>query len=146
MDILFVYCEILESGGLAQSHTTMPQDESGAKWAWYVLSLGSAPLYSLLWFVFIVEAICTDIDSSEPCVRGHRATRCDHFDRWMVRVKKPGRPLRECTHNRKNCECSKERVIMVQIPTGRHRPSTTGMDLFAYIVCRIDEVSLQDTT
>lgn len=36
---------------------------------------------------------------------------------------------------------------MVQIPTGRHRPSTIGIDSFAYIVCRIDdEVSLQDTT
>ena len=129
----------------AGSHSTMPQDESGAKWAWYVICFGTALLYSLLWFRFIVEAICTDIESSEPCVRGHRATRCDHFDRWMVRVKKPGRPLRECTHNRKNCECSKERVIMVQIPTGRHGSSATGMDLFAYTVCRIDEVSLQDT-
>ena len=35
---------------------------------------------------------------------------------------------------------------MVQIPTGRHRPSAIGTDLFAYVVCRIKEVSLQDTT
>ena len=35
---------------------------------------------------------------------------------------------------------------MVQIPTGRHRPSAIGIHFFAYVVCRIKEVSLQDTT
>ena len=53
---------------------------------------------------------------SEACVRGHRATRCDHFDRWMVRVKRPGRPLRECPHATAPCSCHDDKVIMMRIP------------------------------
>lgn len=52
----------------------------------------------------------------EACVRGHRATRCDHFDRWMVRVKKPGRPLRECPHAGGPCACADDKVIMMRVP------------------------------
>ena len=53
---------------------------------------------------------------SEACVRGHRATRCDHFDRWMARVKKPGRPLRGCPHATGPCTCNGEWVIMMMVP------------------------------
>lgn len=53
---------------------------------------------------------------SEACVRGHRASRCDHFDRWMVRVKKPGRPLRDCPHATGPCTCSQEKATMMKIP------------------------------
>ena len=54
---------------------------------------------------------------SEACVRGHRATTCNHFDRWMVRVRRPGRPLPGCPHPRGVfCDCPKEKVIMMKIP------------------------------
>ena len=57
----------------------------------------------------------TNIRLSEPCVRGHRASRCDHFSRWMVRVKKPGRPLRDCPHAVGECSCGEDKVIMVKV-------------------------------
>ena len=54
---------------------------------------------------------------SEACVRGHRATKCGHFDRWMVRVRRPGRPLPGCPHPKGVfCNCPKEKVIMMKIP------------------------------
>ncbi|KAL2187299.1 hypothetical protein L209DRAFT_685657 [Thermothelomyces heterothallicus CBS 203.75] len=32
-----------------------------------------------------------------PCIRGHRSTKCNHFyDRVMIPVRKPGRPLSTC--------------------------------------------------
>ncbi|TVY45260.1 Protein GRISEA [Lachnellula occidentalis] len=35
----------------------------------------------------------------EPCIRGHRSTKCTHADeRLMVPVRKPGRPLSQCPH------------------------------------------------
>lgn len=67
----------------------------------------------------------TDSENSkwacEACVRGHRATRCDHFDRWMVRVKKPGRPLRDCPHVTVPCSCTDDKVIMMRIPKREQR-------------------------
>ncbi len=34
---------------------------------------------------------------SAPCIRGHRSTKCNHFnERVMVPVRKPGRPLSTC--------------------------------------------------
>lgn len=51
-----------------------------------------------------------------PCIRGHRTAKCEHWDRWMVRVKRPGRPLTRCPHaQRARCECVDERVMMVEI-------------------------------
>lgn len=32
------------------------------------------------------------------CQTGHRSSKCRHFDRWMLKVKTPGRPLRACPH------------------------------------------------
>ncbi|KAI5811347.1 hypothetical protein DFH27DRAFT_520780 [Peziza echinospora] len=34
----------------------------------------------------------------EPCMRGHRSSKCAHEDRLLVRVRKPGRPLSACPH------------------------------------------------
>ncbi|KAL7275167.1 hypothetical protein RUND412_001907 [Rhizina undulata] len=34
----------------------------------------------------------------EPCMRGHRSSKCAHKDRVLVRVRKPGRPLSSCPH------------------------------------------------
>ncbi|SZF04779.1 unnamed protein product [Blumeria hordei] len=44
----------------------------------------------------------------EPCIRGHRSTKCTHAnERLMVPVRKPGRPLSACPHPRDQmCNCS----------------------------------------
>ncbi|KAL5932026.1 hypothetical protein ACKVV1_004015 [Pyricularia oryzae] len=43
----------------------------------------------------------------EPCIRGHRSTKCTHAkERLMVPVRKPGRPLSVCPHPPgKACGC-----------------------------------------
>jgi len=63
---------------------------------------------------------------SEPCIRGHRSTKCNHAsERLMVPVRKPGRPLSICPHpparpcgcagvtaaipRRQTCHCSPSR-------------------------------------
>ncbi|KAL1998492.1 hypothetical protein VTN02DRAFT_6081 [Thermoascus thermophilus] len=66
----------------------MPLDEEGAKW------------------------------SCEPCVRGHRSSKCQHFDRLMMKVPKAGRPLAKCPHPKGSCSCQKLYAFMVRIPKG----------------------------
>ncbi|PGH28858.1 hypothetical protein GX50_08398 [[Emmonsia] crescens] len=66
----------------------MPLDEEGAKW------------------------------SCEPCVRGHRSSKCQHFDRLMMKVPKAGRPLAKCPHPKGTCSCQKLYAFMVRIPKG----------------------------
>ncbi|ORY62672.1 uncharacterized protein BCR38DRAFT_346269 [Pseudomassariella vexata] len=43
----------------------------------------------------------------EPCIRGHRSTKCNHGgERLLVPVRKPGRPLSTCPHPPGNaCAC-----------------------------------------
>ncbi|KAK7422281.1 hypothetical protein QQZ08_009587 [Neonectria magnoliae] len=43
----------------------------------------------------------------EPCIRGHRSTKCTHAnERLMVPVRKPGRPLSTCPHQvSRPCSC-----------------------------------------
>ncbi|CRK33518.1 hypothetical protein BN1723_014735 [Verticillium longisporum] len=43
----------------------------------------------------------------EPCIRGHRSTKCTHAnERLMVPVRKPGRPLSACPHPpSRGCGC-----------------------------------------
>ncbi|KAJ8061329.1 hypothetical protein OCU04_010392 [Sclerotinia nivalis] len=43
----------------------------------------------------------------EPCIRGHRSTKCTHAnERLMVPVRKPGRPLSACPHPKDQpCNC-----------------------------------------
>lgn len=45
---------------------------------------------------------------SEPCIRGHRSTKCTHAtERLMVPVRKPGRPLSSCPHPASRpCSCA----------------------------------------
>ncbi len=45
----------------------------------------------------------------DPCIRGHRSTKCDHGDsRVLVKVRKPGRPLTACPHSQsQQCDCPK---------------------------------------
>lgn len=46
---------------------------------------------------------------SEPCIRGHRSTKCTHAnERLMVPVRKPGRPLSSCPHPASRpCSCGR---------------------------------------
>ncbi|KAI1310586.1 hypothetical protein F5Y03DRAFT_22969 [Xylaria venustula] len=43
-----------------------------------------------------------------PCIRGHRSTKCTHqAERIMIPVRKPGRPLSSCPHQKgKLCNCN----------------------------------------
>ncbi|KAF2746253.1 hypothetical protein M011DRAFT_90155 [Sporormia fimetaria CBS 119925] len=50
------------------------------------------------------------------CIRGHRASKCDHIDRILVEVRKPGRPLSSCPHPSGSCSCHRTRVTYI-IPT-----------------------------
>ncbi|CAG1986890.1 unnamed protein product, partial [Fusarium graminearum] len=45
----------------------------------------------------------------EPCIRGHRSTKCTHAnERLMVPVRKPGRPLSSCPHPASRpCSCGR---------------------------------------
>ncbi|KAM5346679.1 hypothetical protein ACJ41O_009684 [Fusarium nematophilum] len=45
----------------------------------------------------------------EPCIRGHRSTKCTHAnERLMVPVRKPGRPLSSCPHpSSRPCSCGR---------------------------------------
>jgi len=48
--------------------------------------------------IFLPKYLLTSL-SSEPCIRGHRSTKCTHAnERLMVPVRKPGRPLSVCPH------------------------------------------------
>ncbi|KAJ5915694.1 hypothetical protein N7466_011627 [Penicillium verhagenii] len=69
----------------------MPHDEEGGKWA------------------------------CESCVRGHRSTKCEHWDRIMVKIHKAGRPLTKCPHDETVCDgnCTKTtRAFVVKIMKG----------------------------
>ncbi|OQE14464.1 hypothetical protein PENSTE_c035G06276 [Penicillium steckii] len=66
----------------------MPLDEDGAKW------------------------------SCEPCIRGHRSSKCQHFDRLMMKVPKAGRPLAKCPHPKGSCSCQRTFSMMIRIPKG----------------------------
>lgn len=43
----------------------------------------------------------------EPCIRGHRATKCSHTTRLQVLVRKPGRPMQNCAHEFGACVCGR---------------------------------------
>ena len=74
----------------------MPTDESGQRWACYT------------------------------CIHGHRAQICQHYDRWMLAVKKPGRPSK-CQHPDKICDCESSRMVLtVAIP--REKPCQCRTD------------------
>ena len=55
---------------------------------------------------------------SEPCIRGHRSSKCQHFDRLMIKVPKAGRPLMKCPHPKGTCSCQKLYAFMIRIPKG----------------------------
>ncbi|KAK6516800.1 hypothetical protein TWF506_006686 [Arthrobotrys conoides] len=49
----------------------------------------------------------------EPCMRGHRSSKCTHSDRILIKVRKPGRPLSSCPHEAGTCSCE---IASVAIP------------------------------
>lgn len=124
----------------------MPVDENNDKWAWYVVlsstrnmscctkpnSLKRTQLYSLTFIRACTIYFCLTKDDSEPCIRGHRSSRCEHFDRFMVRVARPGRPLSTCPHPKNQCNCGKEKVMMIRIPKGKE---WMRMDSFHHNTC-----------
>ncbi|KAL6897070.1 hypothetical protein GGI43DRAFT_410148 [Trichoderma evansii] len=61
----------------------------------------------------------------EPCIRGHRSTKCTHAnERLMVPVRKPGRPLSSCPHPAsKPCTCA---ALMAAIPKSHKCPCGTA--------------------
>ncbi|KAI4860110.1 hypothetical protein F4820DRAFT_122409 [Hypoxylon rubiginosum] len=58
-----------------------------------------------------------------PCIRGHRSTKCNHGDeRFLLQVRKPGRPLSSCPHPPgKACTCGSG-VTTAALPKGRQCP------------------------
>ncbi|OJJ03481.1 hypothetical protein ASPVEDRAFT_42940 [Aspergillus versicolor CBS 583.65] len=56
--------------------------------------------------------------SCEPCLRGHRSSKCKHFDRLMARVAKSGRPSKACPHGRLYCDCRKSYAVMERLASG----------------------------
>lgn len=59
------------------------------------------------------------VGCSEPCIRGHRSSKCDHFDRLMLKVPRAGRPLAKCPHLSNTCSCKKTYAFMIRIPKGK---------------------------
>ncbi|RKF77340.1 putative copper fist dna binding domain-containing protein [Golovinomyces cichoracearum] len=57
----------------------------------------------------------------EPCIRGHRSTKCNHAnERLMVPVRKPGRPLSACPHLKDYaCGCSNVTAAILRKQTCR---------------------------
>ncbi|KAH8808484.1 hypothetical protein F5884DRAFT_882157 [Xylogone sp. PMI_703] len=84
----------------------------------------------------------------EPCIRGHRSTKCTHAnERLMVPVRKPGRPLSACPHPRdqacscgrlsvtaaipkkQKCRCGDDAPTPVEKPSQTEQPELTPADL-----------------
>ncbi|EKV06236.1 Protein GRISEA [Penicillium digitatum PHI26] len=71
---------------------------------------------------YIVNGTGLKSYTSEPCIRGHRSSKCQHFDRLMMKVPKAGRPLAKCPHPKGTCSCQKTYAVMVRIPKGTCLP------------------------
>ncbi|KAJ6099988.1 hypothetical protein N7467_001523 [Penicillium canescens] len=57
--------------------------------------------------------------SCSSCIRGHRSTKCIHYDRPMKRIPKAGRPLAKCSHlNGVDCHCREVWAVMVPLAPG----------------------------
>jgi hypothetical protein len=75
----------------------------------YILAQSSSSASNIISLTPLCEAntVLTFQFCSEPCIRGHRSTKCTHAnERLMVPVRKPGRPLSACPHPRDQpCSC-----------------------------------------
>ncbi|KAI5777210.1 hypothetical protein EDC01DRAFT_409506 [Geopyxis carbonaria] len=85
------------------------------------------------------------------CTKGHRSSKCQHVDRILYKVRKPGRPLNNCPHvlpetiqpgtfvntsaesmangrpPKEACNCKNE-MVQVAIPKVKHCSCTTASD------------------
>lgn len=86
--------------------------------------------------------ILTFISSSEPCIRGHRSTKCLHFDRLMMKVPRAGRPLSRCPHPKGICSCQRLYALMARINNGRNPNCFQGCALFGIADAPQDSVPL----
>ncbi|KAG9237240.1 hypothetical protein BJ875DRAFT_370317 [Amylocarpus encephaloides] len=87
----------------------------------------------------------------EPCIRGHRSTKCTHAnERLMVPVRKPGRPLSQCPHpgGGQSCMCGS---VTAAIPRkqacrcgGEGSPASTTVSAATPIVPRAEPISTPD--
>lgn len=73
--------------------------------------LSTLASYSLLFTTYFIPSTIQKANPSllsEPCIRGHRSTKCSHAnERLMVPVRKPGRPLSLCPHPpSRQCGCA----------------------------------------
>lgn len=79
-----------------------------------------APAVFSFSFSFSLALVYTLINTnaSEPCIRGHRSTKCNHAsERVMLPVRKPGRPLSICPHPPNNgCSCA---TVTAALPRSR---------------------------
>ncbi|CAG9943757.1 unnamed protein product [Clonostachys rosea f. rosea IK726] len=67
----------------------------------------------------------------EPCIRGHRSTKCTHAnERLMVPVRKPGRPLSSCPHPpSKPCSCGQVTAAIPRKQKCNCGPSTPATQI-----------------
>lgn len=81
--------------------------------------------------------------SSEPCIRGHRSTKCTHAnERLMVPVRKPGRPLSACPHPpSRPCSCAQ---VTAAIP--RKQKCRCGTESAEPSTAKNDGNSTKETT
>ncbi|KAL3458273.1 copper fist DNA binding domain-containing protein [Aspergillus heterothallicus] len=56
--------------------------------------------------------------SCDPCLRGHRSSKCQHFDRLMAKVPRSGRPSKKCPHAKRNCGCRKSYALITPLSYG----------------------------
>ncbi|KAG6067812.1 hypothetical protein E4U32_002755 [Claviceps aff. humidiphila group G2b] len=76
----------------------------------------------------------------EPCIRGHRSTKCTHAnERLMVPVRKPGRPLSSCPHpSSRPCACA---AVTAAIPRKQRCRCGTSTPETAAVVNQSEQVS-----
>ncbi|KZF23633.1 hypothetical protein L228DRAFT_246454 [Xylona heveae TC161] len=64
----------------------------------------------------------------EPCIRGHRSSKCQHHDRTLVEVRKPGRPLSTCPHVGSHCTCDRLRLALPRKSSCACGPTVSSTD------------------
>lgn len=67
-------------------------------------------------------------NKSETCIRGHRSLKCQHFDRLMKKVRRPGRPLTKCHCMAQRCGCAEQWGVMSKAPFGKLGSSYDGAE------------------
>ncbi|KAF7911925.1 hypothetical protein EAE99_010933 [Botrytis elliptica] len=81
------------------------------KYSWYPHFFFAFPHpFSLQLSLYLLTIYLHSTDpriNSEPCIRGHRATKCTHTNRLLVLVRKPGRPMQSCAHELEGCVCGR---------------------------------------